>query len=411
VQTPTVGPDSDSQHALPNVASDTVAVLAATQTLSNKTLSGTYQIGGTPTLASDLYSTASDRKVGYDSSYNIQFLSTSVDLNAGGKFLEINSLRIISNVAITPYVDNSYDFGESSKSWVNAWLRGIKSNVADGASAVGVVIDTSNALTTAGAKIVSFKTNATEKASIDKDGTLALANVLATGIVRGNTLETNGGSWAYQGFSGVIGLYEGASLRYGFNSASIDCSTDLRADLGKTTVAWNNLFVKTVKGNVADGASAVGVIVDTVNSLTTAGSLILSERNAGAQKGYLDRIGGRGQVHLIGLSSTPTHTAGSGAGTSPTITITGNDSAGVIEITTGTTPASLADLITVTFNVAYGAVPFVVISPANSFAAQAGSYGVYLDHGSTATTSFLLKVGSAALTAGTAYKWTYHVHQ
>jgi hypothetical protein len=58
-----IGPDAAKQHTVPNVASDTIALLAATQTLTNKTLTapvlggsvtGTYTIAGTPTLASDV---------------------------------------------------------------------------------------------------------------------------------------------------------------------------------------------------------------------------------------------------------------------------------------------------------------------------------------------------------------------
>lgn len=55
----TIGPTTSYQHTLPSVASDTVALLAATQTLTNKTIAapvlsgtvtGTYTIGGTATV-------------------------------------------------------------------------------------------------------------------------------------------------------------------------------------------------------------------------------------------------------------------------------------------------------------------------------------------------------------------------
>jgi hypothetical protein len=53
----------------------------------------------------------------------------------------------------------------------------VKGNAADGASAVGVISDTANALSTAGAKLHSFRNNTTEKAYFDKDGGLVISGV------------------------------------------------------------------------------------------------------------------------------------------------------------------------------------------------------------------------------------------
>ena len=49
----------------------------------------------------------------------------------------------------------------------------LKGAVADGASAVGLILEHVNALTTSGAKLVSFCNATVEKASIDKDGKIA----------------------------------------------------------------------------------------------------------------------------------------------------------------------------------------------------------------------------------------------
>lgn len=57
-----------------------------------------------------------------------------------------------------------------------------------------------------------------------------------------------------------------------------------------------------------------------------------------------------GTEHLIGTSGTPSISAGVGAGTSPTIAITGNDVAGRITLTTGTSPTADGIVCTVTFN-------------------------------------------------------------
>ena len=82
VETPTIGTSSGAQHALPTGTGD-LASIDATQTLSNKTLSspvmsgtatGTYTLGGTPTLGADI--TATGRK----------FLNGAVSANASGTY-------------------------------------------------------------------------------------------------------------------------------------------------------------------------------------------------------------------------------------------------------------------------------------------------------------------------------------
>lgn len=68
-----IGPSDSQQHTLPAVASDTFALLAASQNLTNKmltaptlsgTATGTYTLGGTPTLGSDL-SVAANKSITY----------------------------------------------------------------------------------------------------------------------------------------------------------------------------------------------------------------------------------------------------------------------------------------------------------------------------------------------------------
>jgi hypothetical protein len=55
----------------------------------------------------------------------------------------------------------------------------IKSEIADGASAVGVVLDTENTFANAGSKLVSVRNAGTEKAYFDKDGKAFVSGVYA----------------------------------------------------------------------------------------------------------------------------------------------------------------------------------------------------------------------------------------
>jgi hypothetical protein len=62
----------------------------------------------------------------------------------------------------------------------------VNSSVANGASAVGFELDTTNSFSTAGAKLVSFRNANTEKAYVDKDGRFA-ADGSAGGFVQTGT--------------------------------------------------------------------------------------------------------------------------------------------------------------------------------------------------------------------------------
>lgn len=80
-------------------------------------------------------------------------------------------------------------------------------------------------------------------------------------------------------------------------------------------------------------------------------------------------------THLRGTgSSAPSIAAEAGAGTSPTISVTGTDFRGGVSVAVGTTPAAGA-LCTVTFAAAYAAsVGFVSLTPTSTDAVNAGLY-------------------------------------
>ena len=117
--------------------------------------------------------------------------------------------------------------------------------------------------------------------------------------------------------------------------------------------------------------------------------------------------------HLIGRTSAPTISAGTGAGTAPTVSIVGTDLGGYISITTGTTPTLSATIVTVTFNTAYGVTPKCVhLSPANSNAALlTGVTQVFADQANITTTTFTITAGTTALIAATTYKFYYSIIQ
>jgi hypothetical protein len=126
----------------------------------------------------------------------------------------------------------------------------------------------------------------------------------------------------------------------------------------------------------------------------------------------LMRFPGEFQVYRIaGTGTNPTIGAGTGAGTSPTVSITGKDLGGYISVTTGTVPSLSATVATISFGNSRTAKPrSIVLTPANAAAAAlSGVNMVYVSESNISTTSFLILSGTTALTGSTQYKWFYQV--
>lgn len=110
--------------------------------------------------------------------------------------------------------------------------------------------------------------------------------------------------------------------------------------------------------------------------------------------------------HIKGGTSAPTITAGTGAGTTPTISITnGTDLSGIVNCTTGTLPTAGAVVVTITFNTAYGVAPNICLTPANAEAALLN--GVTQVYATSTTTTLVITAGSTGLAGATTYKWFY----
>ena len=114
------------------------------------------------------------------------------------------------------------------------------------------------------------------------------------------------------------------------------------------------------------------------------------------------------KVLTVSGGSAPTIVAGAGAGGSPTLTLTGSDNHGIIELTTGAVPTgSNAYICTVTFGAgSYSLPPAVVFSPGNPNSAALAT--ALLEPCTTSTsTSFSIISGVTGLTGVTKYIWNY----
>lgn len=178
-----------------------------------------------------------------------------------------------------------------------------------------------------------------------------------------------------------------------------------------------DVAANTVIANANGVSGSVGEIALTASQLLGRGSTgniapITTGTNLQISGTALSVIASPTLSHIIGGTAAPTIAAGTGAGTTPTISIAGTDLAGEITLTTGTTPATSATVFTVTFNTAYGAAPRVVLWPSNSAAGDAvGINGVGIYTTSTATT-FVVSVSAAnSLVASTQYRWFFNCLQ
>lgn len=113
--------------------------------------------------------------------------------------------------------------------------------------------------------------------------------------------------------------------------------------------------------------------------------------------------------HIISGGSTPAIAAGAAACTTPTVSVSGNDTAGLVTVTSGTGCSTGGKLATITFNSAFGSAPRVVLTAAGSSAA---GLHYYVDQATIATTSFDVTTQAAdTITDATTYRWYYHVIQ
>lgn len=112
-------------------------------------------------------------------------------------------------------------------------------------------------------------------------------------------------------------------------------------------------------------------------------------------------------THFIGNVSSGI-AAGTGAGTAPTISISGTDNDGSVTVLSGTTPTGAgATIATITYGFAFPANSFVTLTPANAITAALNGIGMVFTTASN--TAWTITAGTTALTGATTYKWFYHV--
>jgi hypothetical protein len=170
---------------------------------------------------------------------------------------------LVGDTVYAPEITADDFFGAPGQS---AWISGAQ---ADGASAVGVTISNTIALTTAGAKLLRGMNNGAEKFYFDKDGGLSVAGDIIPSSNFGAGLGSGARSFGAAYVSTVI--VSGGSVSTGGNGNSM-----------------------AIRGFPADGASAVAVKMGHAAGLANATSKIAAfySDDMTTMRAYVSNLGG-----------------------------------------------------------------------------------------------------------------------
>jgi hypothetical protein len=262
---------------------------------------------------------------------------------------------------------------------VTLTLRG---QVADGASAVGATIGSSNVLSVAGSKIASFVNAATERAYISKDG----------------HLQTGGTIYAVTGlnFSSDFG-----TSSYGFLQVSGGGFLEFRS-------AATNYPIK-VLGNPSNTGTAIGTHIGAVSNLTAAGAKLVSfVNNNAAEKAYIDKDGnfygpGANFSGLTASSAVYTDASKNLTSTAPTSGAIGYWSRSSTTLSPATAndvvsiTGSLGNILTLTSSATD--VSNKVINISQTGATSGVDYGAYISNTGAATTNIGLYATASGATS------------
>jgi hypothetical protein len=196
--------------------------------------------------------------------------------------------------------------------------------------------------------------------------------------------------------SGNISIFDTTGV-YQISASTIPGSSDLLLVGGSGS---------RIEFNAASGGSSFF----TINNSVAQATLDATHLTFTAGPNTFDGSVGVSVNHIIGVGSPPGLAAGVGAGTSPTLSISGTDAGGNITITTGSTPASNSIILTVSFALSFGGVPRnITLTPGNKNSAQLVASGLpYVNQAATTVTSFTI-MAVAALAASTQYQWFYSI--
>lgn len=192
--------------------------------------------------------------------------------------------------------------------------------------------------------------------------------------------------------SGIIGICASNCTNTGSSSVQQSGTASCLFD-GASTAGDYIQISSTTAGNCHDAGASYPVFGQVIGRVLST--------NGGSGFQIMDLFGPEIRPNLTG--GTPTGALGTGAGGgSPSFSFAGNsrDKMGQINVTTGTAPPT-GVVFTLTFSAAFPTISFCTFSPVNANAVAA-SVDI-----STAQPGIFQLLSTSALTAATAYSWSY----
>jgi len=187
-----------------------------------------------------------------------------------------------------------------------------------------------------------------------------------------------------------------SSLTTTLTNKTISGASNTLTNIPNSALSNNSI---TVAGKtIALGGSQALAASDLSNGVTGSGSIVLATAPT---------LGVTTVTHLVGNSATPTAAAGTGAGTSPTLTVAGTDSGFKLTVVTGTSPTANGVVATITFSSVFAAAPVPSVAEGNAITASITSAACPFI--TTTTSTLVLTANATALTASTTYVWYFQL--
>lgn len=237
-------------------------------------------------------------------------------------------------------------------------------------------------------------------------GTLGNGDSYAAFIVGKTPFTTASASVTKWGASAVFNSLGVVTL--GASGASLTNSSTVFIN-GAITTATNNYVMVSYDNQAAGTNNAWFKYGITEVSALKTDSLLTGTVGTDAiivnHSGILGSIAASNLALTLPIIGTPTIVAGTGAGTSPTVSVTSNGKQLQVTVTTGTLPTGTnATIATVTLANALTYTPYPVFSSASAATALLnGASMIYMT--STGTANVTITSGTTALTAATTYVW------
>ncbi len=351
--------------------------------------------------------------------------------NAGAQNIDLSTSEVVINsggdIAL---VGSAGQLGLGAATVLNGPAINISSTDANGASAIGLEVDTDNSFSTSGALLMSIRNANSERAAIDKDGTFIsrwARNLLLTqidGLLLDNSTAATSGAptQQYSPMLALAGRYFATSskvYKMGLQVKTYDGATPTAGEL----TLWHSTnggsysqigYLSSYNGTdgLKLGNSTSYIAINgalTGHQFVVGGSSVLYMSSATLYPAGVFALGQAGLYYTNifvrhmehSQAAKPTCTAGAAAGGSASCVVTtdSTDAKGRVTVTLGTTPLGAGTFLTVTFNTAFvGDTTRCNVTPANAVAADNPTLFPFVS--STNTTTMVLTTPTAAYTSG-----------